>query len=552
MDSARILMTVSPDIDLLRDLGIMIVAATLVALLARAVRAPGIVGFLAVGVVLGPATGLLEVTEAIEGIAEAGIIFLLFLLGLELSFKQIRAVGRTAFLVGGAQMALSAGIGFGISLLFGLPALHALFVGLALMYSSTVVVVKLLEKKGDVDTRYGEISVGILLVEDLAVVVVLALVTALGDGGQRDLPLLAEAGMAVAGLLLLVAASVAAARWVLPRLFHWIAHYPEALFIWSLCWCFLFVAAADLLQLAPEVGAFLAGIALAQLPYHHHLHRRVHPLMNFSLAIFFVFLGLQIDPGAAIAEWPLLIALILSVMIGKPLLFMALLARMEHGAKTTFLAALTLTQSSEFSLILGALALEIGLIDESVFSVIGGIALFTMALSAYLIQYNQAIEGKWGHVSRWFGAGEEEDGEDDAEEERKGHIIIVGMTTLAELLAEALSKRDEAFVIVDERLERVESLSYDTVLGNASYEPVLEEAGIARARLLISTIEDEELNSLLVYRCHQHGVACSMHGYDRSILHELRVEGADHLIESTRAERDAVLEALRGAGALGS
>jgi Kef-type K+ transport system membrane component KefB len=186
-------MTGLPDLDLMGDLSVIIVAAAVTALLARLVRGPGIVAFLVAGVLLGPVTGMLEVTDAIEGIAEAGVVLLLFLLGLELSFKQIRAIGKAASVVGGVQMTLSAAIAFGISLLFGVPSVHALFIGLALMYSSTVVVVKLLEKKGDVDAPYGRISVGILLVEDLAVVVVLALVTVLGadqgDGGANTMRL---------------------------------------------------------------------------------------------------------------------------------------------------------------------------------------------------------------------------------------------------------------------------------------------------------------------------------------------------------------------------
>jgi Kef-type K+ transport system membrane component KefB len=544
---------------LLRDLGVMIVAATVFALLARPVRAPAIVGFLAAGVLLGPATGMLEVTEPIEAIAEVGMVFLLFLLGLELSFDRIRAVGRTAFVVGGAQMVASAGVAFGVSVLFGLPALDALIVGLALMYSSTVVVVKLLEKKGDLDARYGQVSVGILLAEDLAVVVVLALVTAMGGGGQDGGPPLVEAARATGGLLLLVAVTVAAARWALPGVFHWITGYPEALFIWSLGWCFLFVAASELLGLSPEVGAFLAGIGLAQLPYHHHLHRRVHPLMNFFLAVFFVYVGLRIEPGAALERWPLVIALVLSVMIGKPILFLLLLPRLKHGARTSFLAAVTLTQSSEFSLILGALALDLGVIGPVVFSVLGTVALATMALSAYLVQYNHALADRFGGAARWFGAhGEnaetaEEGGLDNEAGQgpaRRDHVIIVGVNALTELLAAALAERGEEFVVIDRRVDRLEGLPYPSLLGDASYLPVLEEAGIARARLLISTVEDEELNSLLVYRCHQHGVVCSMHGYDRTILEELRVEGADHLIESTGAERDAVLDALRETGAL--
>ncbi|HUO87362.1 MAG TPA: cation:proton antiporter, partial [Thermoanaerobaculia bacterium] len=253
------------ELDLLRQLGLILVAAAAALLLARLARVPSIVAYLVAGLALGPATGLLPVSEPLELIAEVGIALLLFLVGLELSLDKIRDLGKVAVIAGLGQVAFTAAGGFALAFALGFDPLASIFIGVALTFSSTVVVVKVLDQKRELDTLYGRISVGIFLVQDLVVIVALTLLAGLGRGREASLGAIGLGVLlAFAGMAALLATALFASRHLLPRLFGWAASSSQTLFVWSLAWCFLFVVAAEKLQLSLEIGAFLAGISLAQ------------------------------------------------------------------------------------------------------------------------------------------------------------------------------------------------------------------------------------------------------------------------------------------------
>ena len=227
------------DETLLRSLGILIVTAALFALLARVVKVPAIVAYLLAGLVLGPVTELIKVTDALARISEAGIALLLFVVGLELSITKVRDVGKVAVVVGLGQVALTALGGFAFCWGLGFNSMDATFLSIALTFSSTVVVVKLLDEKKELDSLYGRIAVGILLVQDVVVILLLAFLAGLGSGAELSLGAVSRGlGLALGGMAALLAAVLLAARYALPRPFVWSARSPEMLFIWSLCWCF--------------------------------------------------------------------------------------------------------------------------------------------------------------------------------------------------------------------------------------------------------------------------------------------------------------------------
>jgi Kef-type K+ transport system membrane component KefB len=309
------------DLPFLRDLGLILAAAAAVGLAARAVRVPLIIAYMVAGLLIGPATGLVGETRALELISEVGIALLLFLVGLELSVGRLRDVGRVAVVAGGAQMAATGILGFGLGLLLGFDPVPAGLLAVALTFSSTVVVVKVLEQVGALTAAHGKIAVGILLVQDIAVAVALTLLAgadpaALGHGpataggasaGAADLGRgLIQASL---GMAALIAAAAAAVRFALPPLLRWIGRSLESLFVWSLTWCFGFSLAASALGLSVEIGAFVAGVGLAQIDYNHELIRRVRPLTDFFLAVFFVTLGVHMEVGAALTRWPTGLAL---------------------------------------------------------------------------------------------------------------------------------------------------------------------------------------------------------------------------------------------------
>lgn len=533
-------------------------AAAGLALAARPARIPTIVAYIVAGLLLGPVTGLLEVHEAVELTSELGIALLLFLVGLELSFEKIRGVGKVALAAGLGQVVFTAAGGFLLALLLGLSALEGIFVATALTFSSTVVVVKLLGEKRELDSLYGRIAVGIFLVQDLVVIVFLTILAGLGAGNERDLEsVLLGIVRAFAGMGVLLAASLVASRYLLDRAFGWIARSVEALFIWSLCWCFLFVLGAEAMGLSLEIGAFLAGISLAQLPYSADLRRRVHPLVNFFIAVFFVSLGVQMEFGdAAAIAWPAAV-FSLFVLIGNPLIFIFIIARMGYGTRTAFLTSVTVAQISEFSFIFAAMGLSAGLIGGEILSLVAVVGLVTIAVSAYMILYNHQLYRFFRDrgLLRFLGTEEEgprERGEGPSEGEAlRDHVIVVGMNSLGIRIVEGLQEEGVETLAVDTDPAKLRAVPGRTLMGNAEDLALLEEAGIRNARLLVSALQIEDANNLLAYRCRTLGIPCSVHAFDRAVVPDLREIGATHLMESKTAGTRRLTEALGAEGIYG-
>jgi Kef-type K+ transport system membrane component KefB len=543
------------DLYLLRSLGFILIAAAVVVVLAARLRIPSIVAYIAAGLLLGPVTGLITVGDAVHLIAEVGIALLLFLVGLELSLDKIRDVGRVAVLAGIGQVVFTAAGGLLIALVLGFTLMESIFLGTALTFSSTVVVVKLLDQKKEIDALYGRIAVGIFLVQDLVVIVALTFLAGLGSPEANDAPITA-AGLgfdlvrAFGGMALLLAAALLAARFILPRIFAWVAGSPEPMLIWSLCWCFLFVLGAEVLALSLEIGAFLAGLSLAQLPYNHELRRRVHPLMNFFLAVFFVSLGVQMEFGGAAEHAVSAVVLSLFVLIGNPFIFMYIITRTGYGQRTSFLTSVTVAQISEFSFIFAAMGLASGLIDQSLLSLIGVIGVVTIAVSSYMILYNHElydIASRAG-LLRMFHSPPDPPAEEGTRP--SGHIIVVGMNALGRRIAELLAERGEVVLAVDTDPRKLAGLPVTTILGSAEYFPVMEEANLAGARMLISALQIEDTNNLLAYWCKEAGVPSSIHAFDVSVVRDLETIGATHLIQSKNVGVQRIAAELRRAGVL--
>ena len=544
------------DAPILRDLGFILVAATVVVFLARMIRIPAIVAYILAGLLLGPTLGLVEVTESVEIISEVGIALLLFIVGLELSLEKIRDVGKVAVVAGLGQVVFTAGGGLGLCLLLGFDLLASLFIATALTFSSTVVVVKLLDQKKELSSVYGRIAVGIFLVQDLVVIVAITFLAGIGDAGDVEVAEMAlGVGKAFLGMGLLLVVAFAASKWVLPRLFGWISDSPETLFIWALSWCFILVWGAEHMGLSLEIGAFLAGISLAQLPYHGDLRRRVHPLMNFFIAVFFVSLGIQMEFGAALAVWWPAVVLSLFVLIGNPFIFLWIIARMGYGERTAFLTSVTVAQISEFSFILAAMGLAAGVIDQETLSLIGLVGLVTIAVSSYMILYNHQLY-RWlggGRVLGIFGAREE-----GLEKERRestqhftDHVIVVGMNSLGRRIVEILADAGERVLAIDTDPAKLRGLPCAGLLGDAEYLSVLEEAGIHDARLLVSALQIEDVNRLLAYRARQFNIPSVIHAFEESVERELEGLGVAHLLNSRAAGVDRIAEELRKEGVFG-
>ena len=538
------------DIAILQDLGIIVLGAAGVVLVAQFLKIPSIVSYILAGLLLGPVLGIVGITESVEIISEVGIALLLFLVGLELSLEKIKDVGKVAVVAGIGQVVFTAAGGLAFCLLLGFDLMEGIFIATALTFSSTVVVVKLLDQKDELDSVYGRIAVGIFLVQDLVVVVALTFLAGLGRGEEvAPTEMLMNLGVAFGGMALLLVVAAVAARYVLPWLLGRVASSQEALLISSLAWCFAFVLGAEVLQLSLEIGAFLAGLALAQLPYSHDLRRRVHPLMNFLIAVFFVSLGIQMKFGAVQQIWLPAVLLSLFVLLGNPFIFMLLIARMGYGERTSFLTSVTVAQISEFSFIFAAMGLSAGLIGEEILSLIGVVGLVTIAASAFMILNNHRLY-EWLRptgILRLFGATEGTGGMQE-EVRRDGHVVVVGMNSLGRNIVRHLHEEGEQVLAVDTDPEKLEGLPCETLLGNVEYRAVLEEAHMESARLLVSALQIEEVNRLLAYRTEEAGVPCAIHAFDPTSIEDLLRLGVEHLIDSQRVGVDRMVESLSARG----
>ncbi|MGH9339471.1 MAG: cation:proton antiporter [Acidobacteriota bacterium] len=546
---------------LIRSLGLMIIAAAVLALIFRPAKVPALITYIVAGLLLGPIMeGIAELffdgSEApfllagdVDVIGEVGIVLLLFIVGLELSFERIRDVGKVALVAGLGQIVFTAIGGLGLTWLLGFHLVESVFIATALTFSSTVVVVKLLDEKKELHALYGRIAVGIFLVQDLVVIMALTFLAGLGSPELFEpAVVLSSLAKAFTGMGLLLALALLSSRYLLGLPFTWISRLPDAAFVWSLGWCFFFVVAAQLLDLSPAIGAFLAGISLAQLDSSHDLRRRVHPLMNFFVAVFFITLGARMELQAALQHWDAALVLSLFVLIGNPLIFIWIIGRSGYGERTSFLTSVTVAQISEFSFIFAALGLSSGLIRESVLSLITMVGLFTIAVSAYMILYNHQLYQviRKAGLLKIFTTGSKE--ETEVQTPLSGHIIVVGLNAMGRKIVQGLRERGEKILVIDTDVHKLRMVSGSTRLGNVDYLSVIEEAFLPTARLAVSTLRIEDTNSLFAYRCNLLGVPVAIHTFDRSATETLKDVKIQYLIDSKKIGATEMLHEIRQMG----
>ena len=516
------------DTAFLQNLGLIIVAAALFSLIGRRVRLPSIVAFLLAGLFLGPVTGLVAESEELKLLTESGIILLLFLVGLELTVDRIREVGKVAIIAGSIQILLTSVISWGICRALGFDLLQSVLLAAALTISSTVVVVTILVERDESSTSHGQAAIGILLVQDVFVILLLTILTGLDCGEETDASAITT-GLAKAfgGMLALVVMMLVAARYVLPYPFSWAGKSRETIFIWSLSWCFIVVTVGHFLHLSHEIGAFLAGVSLAQLPHSHDLQRRVRPLMNFFVAIFFVTLGIGMSVDVPASLWGSAIVLSLFVLIGKFLIILVIAAKLKFDARRAFLTALLLTQISEFSFILAAVAKKSGLPTGEAGNLLGLVGAITITLSALLISAREPIFSflMRRNLLRAFPPPPEKP---EAETTSlSNHVIVIGMNTLGRELVRRLDARGETVVAADTDPLKLQDLPCIKILGDAGSPAVLREAGLETAKLLVSTMHIESTNDLLAFRCRVAGVPAAIHAVNlREVTNLLDMEVA--------------------------
>ncbi|MBI2130021.1 cation:proton antiporter [Candidatus Woesearchaeota archaeon] len=378
------------------DIGAIIIVAAVGAFLARLIKQPLIPAYVIGGIVLGPVLGLIVNNESIATLSEIGIAFLLFIVGLEMDFKKLKNVALVCTAGGLIQMAALFGLGFLIAFLFGFKSFDPLYLGLIIAFSSTMVVIKLLADKGEIETLHGRIIIGILLMEDIVAIFALSIIQNLGHFGVYDIAVSTLKGLAV------FAISWAASKYALPYLFKFAAKTQEILFLGALATSFAFSILFSYLGFSIAIGAFTAGIALANTNYSIEIAGKIKSLKDFFSTIFFVSLGLQILPGTIMPMLPLLIALILAIVIVKPILTITICSIFGYKKRPSFIAAISLAQTSEFSLIIAMQGVLLGHISNALFSMAVVLATATMLFTSYFIKFDNFLYEKIGHLLNFY------------------------------------------------------------------------------------------------------------------------------------------------------
>jgi Kef-type K+ transport system membrane component KefB/Trk K+ transport system NAD-binding subunit len=376
--------------DLFSELVALLVVSAAAGAAAIRLRQPVLVGFIIAGIIVGP-SGLnwVRAADQIHVMAEMGLTLLLFVVGLKLDPRLIRSMGSVALTAGGWQVVLTALASLGLSLVLGIASPSALYAALALTLSSTIIIIKLLSDKREMDSLHGRITLGILIVQD--VVVILAMIgLSASVGGASDHPMMQVLGLLARGAALLAGIALMVLI-VFPRVLPLLARSTELLVLAGIVWALLLAALAGHLGFSIEVGAFLAGVALASTEYRESMAARLISVRDFLLLFFFVELGSSVDLKVLGAQVLPAIPLSLFVLVGKPLLVMLIMRVMGYRARTGFMTGLAVSQISEFSLILVAMGAKAGHITADAVGMVTVVALITISISSYLILYSHEL-----------------------------------------------------------------------------------------------------------------------------------------------------------------
>ncbi|MFC1682568.1 cation:proton antiporter, partial [Nanoarchaeota archaeon] len=373
-------------------LAIILFTAFIVSYIAKALKQPLIIGYIITGIIISPfILGFGTSKEIIDIFSKFGIAFLLFMVGLHMNPKIIKEIGTVSLLIGLGQTILTFAIGFIVA--FGLLEFNTItsaYIGIALAFSSTIITMKLISDKKQLDSLYGKISIGILIIQDLIAVIVLMLISSSSKGvvfSSLALKSLLSGG-ALISLLLLVG------FFIIPRITKSVAKSQELLFLFSICWCFIIAALFHYFGFSIEIGALIAGVALSMSPYSIEISSKIRPLRDFFLVIFFIILGLNIQVSniTSIISNALIFSLI--VLTFKPLILMTFMAISGYTKRTNFLVGTTLAQISEFSLIVLTLGVALGHITPEILSTLILTGIITITFSTYMIIYSKEFYNK--------------------------------------------------------------------------------------------------------------------------------------------------------------
>ncbi|MDQ5932574.1 MAG: hypothetical protein QG649_659 [Patescibacteria group bacterium] len=515
--------------EIFTELSIVLVVVAAISVLMRWLKQPLILGYILTGILVGPLVlDVIHAKEAFEGFSEIGIALLLFIIGLGMNAGVIRSLGKVSLVTASVILTVVGGLGLATLLALGFDFVTALVMAVALFFSSTIVILKVLSDKREVSRLHGQIAIGVILVDDIVATLAIVAVTASANGGLGASQLLPMIGKATAlGLLLFVVGA-----YLIPKFAKTLAKSQELLFIFAIAWGFGIASLFGVFGFSHEVGALFAGVALASLPYATEMSTRLKPLRDFFIVLFFVTLGERFvfdDLGGTLVPALLLSAI---VLIGKPLFTMISLGALGYTKLTSFKAGIHLSQISEFSIVLVVLAAQLNLVDDKSATIITLVALITIGISSYLMKYDNALYKKLNGVLSVF-----ERKKPKEQKQKRGlySSILFGYHHGGHEFLHLFRDTKERYLIVDydpDVIEHLESQGIRHAYGDATDTEFLEEINAGHAKFVASTIIDKQVNMMLLGYLHRHSTSitfiCHARTYEDAL--ELYEHGAAYVI----------------------
>ena len=481
--------------ELFIELTFIILLALITSIIANVLKQPLIIAYILTGVLVTSFfVDLITFSEVTLIFSKIGIAFLLFLVGLNLNPRVIKEIGVVATVTGLGQIVFTSVIGFILSLYLGFSVVESLYISVALTFSSTIIIMKLLSDKDDLDTLYGKISIGFLIVQDLVAIFMLMLIPLLSNNlGISSLALSILRGAFL--ILFIWILSV----YVLPKITKQIAKNQELLFLFSIGWCFLVASLFYYSGFSIEIGALLAGIGLSMSPYRLEIAYKVKPLRDFFIIIFFIILGSQMHLSSINSILFPAIIFSLFILIGNPLIVMILMGMLGFKKRNGFLAGLTVAQISEFSLILVALGVNIGHISQEMLSLVTLVGLITITGSTYMIIYAEKI---YPLISKYLSIFERKGKlKDDSKPKGEYDAILFGYNRIGFSILKSFDQLKIKYIVVDFDPNMIVDLTNrgkHCIYGDADDVELLNDLNLKKIKIVISTIPNIETNSLII------------------------------------------------------
>lgn len=531
------------------EVALLLMLAAMAGLVGLLLRQPLIVSFIIVGLLAGPsALDLVHSTEQVELLAELGIAVLLFLVGIKLDVNLIRSLGAVSVMTGMGQVIFTSVIGFAIGLALGFSATESLYIAVALTFSSTIIIVKLLSDKREITALHGQVALGFLIVQDLVVVFAMIVLSALGVGAMDDSGFGAILTVFASGLAMVIFVAFFV-RFVAEPLTERLARSPELLLCFAIGFAAFMAAAGDAAGFGKELGGLMAGVSLASTRFRDAIASRLGPLRDFLLVFFFIALGATLDLGQMGSHVVAALIFSIFVLVGNPLIVLAIMGWMGYRKRTGFLAGLTVAQISEFSLIFIAMGVSLGHLGNDVLGLVTLVGLVTIALSTYMITYSHQLYGLLAPLLQPFERKDPRRESGGGPGSEKGHeVILFGIGRYGTAIAARLIRQGIGVLGIDfnpDAVRRWRRLGFDVEYGDATDPAFIAEMQLGDARWIVSTIPQIERGV-----SYEDGRIAMAHAL-REAKYEGRIAVTSHGIEDIKrleaAGVDLVLEPFQDA-----